>query len=174
MHAVMPLETLFMNPNPPVERSKSILSRFSIPLATRSAKIFDFDIEPEHPLKIHKPGDTVKGDIALHVSKGFDITHLTVSLHGFARVFKHQAASGDQKNVPDQLINGRGSHGFEYHGNGLASLFQDEQPLCGSGFLKKQNYRFGFELQFPAYSLPSALEVCRILQAQECGWLMIL
>ncbi|KAK5952782.1 ph-response sensor protein [Knufia fluminis] len=154
----MPLETLFANPTPPVERSKSILSRFSSPLTKRSGKIFDFEIEPEHPHKTYKPGDSVKGQIVLSVFKGFEITHLTISLHGFARVFKHQATPGDHKNVPEQLVNGKGSHGFEYHGNGLASLFQDEQALCGSGFLKKQVYKFGFELQFPSYSLPSTIE----------------
>jgi len=166
MDTVMPLETLFMNPNRPVERYRSILSCFSSPLSKRSAKIFDFDIEPEHPHKTYRPGDIVTGDIVLSVSKGFDITHLTISLHGFARVFKHQAVPGDQKNVPEQLSNGRGTHGFEYHGNGLASLFQKEQVLCSSGFLKKQKYKFGFELQFPDYSLPSTIEVCRFLRVQ--------
>lgn len=158
----MPLETLFMNSAPSVERSKSVFARFSSPLTKRSTKIFDFEIEPEHPHKTYKPGDNLKGQIVLSVFKGFEVTHLTISLHGFARVFKHQVTPGDQKNVPEQLINGKGSHGFEYHGNGLASLFQDERTLCGSGFLKKQVYKFGFELRFPSYSLPSTIEVCSI------------
>ncbi|KAK5100355.1 ph-response sensor protein [Lithohypha guttulata] len=153
----MPFESLFTNPNPPVERSKSILSRFSNPLTTRAAKLFDLEIHPEHPHKTYRPGDSVKGQITLSVFKGFDITHLAISLHGYARVFKHQCTPGEAKIPPDQLINGKGSHGFEYFGNGTASLFQDEQVLCGSGFLKKQVYKFGFELQFPAYSLPSTL-----------------
>ena len=96
----------------------------------------------------------------LSVFKGFEITHLTISLHGYAQVFKNQCTPGEAKNAPEQLINGKGSHGFEYHGNGVLSLFQDEQALCGSGFLKRQVYKFGFELQFPSYSLPSTIEVC--------------
>lgn len=160
MAQVMPLESLLVNPNPAVTRSKSILARLSNPLAKRSTKIFDFEIEPEHPHKTYRPGDSVKGTIVLSVFKGFDITHLAISLHGYARVFKHQCTPGEAKTAPEVLINGRGSHGFEYLGNGLASLFQDEQVLCGSGFLKKQVYKFGFELQFPDYSLPSTLEAC--------------
>lgn len=160
MAQVMPPESLLANPNPVITRSKSILARFANPLAKRSAKIFDFDIEPEHPHKIYRPSDVVRGNVLLSVLKGFDITHLVISLHGHARVFKHQCAPGEAKTAPEVLINGKGSHGFEYLGNGLASLFQDEQILCGSGFLKRQVYKFGFELQFPGHSLPSTLEVC--------------
>lgn len=139
--------------------SKSILSRFSSPLTKRSAKIFDFEIETEHPHKTYRPGDQVQGQVILSVFKGFDITHLTISLHGYAQVFKHSCTPGEAKVTPEQLLNGKGSHGFEYFGNGLASLFQDEQILCGSGFLKKQVYKFGFNLQFPDESLPGTIEV---------------
>lgn len=159
MHAVMPLDSLLTNPNPQVERSRSILSLFSNPLSKRTAKFFDLEIEPEHPHKTFRPGDVVKGTVALSVFKGFDITHLTILLHGYARVFKHQCSPREAKTTPEQLINGKGSRGFEYYGNGLASLFQDERTLCGSGFLKKQVYKFEFELQFPPHSLPSTIEV---------------
>ena len=155
---VMPHESS-PNESSPVERGKSILSRLSSPLTKRSAKLFDFEIQPEHPHKVFGPGDSVKGKIVLKVYKGLEITHLAVSLHGYARVFKHQCAPGERKNAPEQLINGKGSHGFEYFGNGLASLFQDELILCGSGFLKTQKYEFEFELQFPAQSLPSTINV---------------
>lgn len=138
---------------------RSILSRFPNPLAKRNTKNFDFEIQPEELYKIYKPGDRVRGHITLHVFKGFEITHLTISLHGYARVFKHQLGPSEKKDTPDILVNGKGTHGFEYHGNGLASLFQDEQTLCGSGFLKKQDYRFEFELHFPCYSLPSTIKV---------------
>ncbi|KAI9880007.1 MAG: ph-response sensor protein, partial [Watsoniomyces obsoletus] len=47
---------------------------------------------------------------------------------------------------------------FEYHGNGVASLFQEEQVLCGNGFLKKTVYKFAFELKFPAKSMPSTID----------------
>ena len=60
--------------------------------------------------------------------------------------------------VADCLVNGKGSRGFEYHGNGVASLFQAEQVLCGSGFLKKTVYKFAFELQFPSKSMPSTID----------------
>lgn len=155
----MPPESIFNNSSPTVERSKSILSRFSSPLSKRSAKVFELEIEPEHPHKTYRPGDSVRGQIILRVFKGFDITHLTISLHGYARVFKNQCTPREANNLPEQLVNGKGSHGFEYFGNGLASLFQDEQVLCGSGFLKKQEYKFGFELQFPATNLPSSIVV---------------
>ena len=154
----MPLESFLSDLNPPIERSKSILAKISSPFAKRSTKTFDFDIDLEHPHKTFRPGEVVKGSISLSVFKGFEITHLTVALHGWARVFKHQCTAAEVKAVPDQLVNGQGSHGFEYHGNGIASLFQDEQALCGTGFLKKQVYKFGFELQFPACSLPGTLE----------------
>lgn len=158
MVTVMPLDEPSTSRSPPPGRSRSLLSRLSSPLSKRSSKIFEFEIEPEHPHKTYRPGEVVNGHVVLSVFKGFDITHLTVSLHGYARVFKHQCAPGENKNPPDQLINGKGTHGFQYHGSGLASLFQDEQALCGSGFLKRQVYKFGFELQFPSCSLPSTIE----------------
>lgn len=139
--------------------SRSLLSRFSNSLSKRSTKLFDLEIEPEHPHKTYRPGDIVTGQIVLSVFKGFDITHLTISLHGYARVFKTQCSPREAKSAPEQLLNGKGSHGFEYFGNGLASLFQDEHTLCGSGFLKKQVYKFGFKLQFPSHSMPSTIEV---------------
>ncbi len=100
----------------------------------------------------------MKGHLVLTVLKGFDITHLVVALHGYAKVYKHQIAPGDKAPVQDRVINGKGSKGFEYHGNGLASLFQEEQVLCGNGFLKKQVYKFAFEMHFPAKSMPSTIE----------------
>lgn len=165
----MPLDTLFTNPSPDVPRSKSILSRFSNPLK-HARNMFELAIEPEDPFKIYTAGETVKGHIVLTVTKGFDITHLVVSLHGYAKVFKHQITTGDGLLPSDHIINGKGSRGFEYHGNGLASLFQEEQVLCGSGFLKKQVYKFAFELQFPAKSMPSTIDfergtVCYMISA---------
>lgn len=155
----MPPNSTSNDTNAPGEQPKSFLSRFSSPLSKRSAKIFELEIEPEHPHKIYRPGDSVRGQVVLTVFKGFDITHLTISLHGYARVFKNQCTPREANDLPDQLVNGKGSHGFEYFGNGLASLFQDEQTLCGSGFLKKQVYKFGFDLQFPTASLPSSMVV---------------
>lgn len=154
----MPLETLFTNPNPPVSRSKSVLSHFKNPLSKHSRNLADFFIEPENPWRTYSPGDNVKGNVVLVVARGFDVTHLVVSLHGFAKVYKHRVIPGEEAPAAEILASGKGSRGFEYHGNGLASLFQDEIVLCGSGFLKKQIYKFGFELEFPEKNLPSSID----------------
>ena len=154
----MPLETLFTNPNPPVSRSRSVLSRFKNPLSKHSRNLADFFVEPENPWKTYSPGDVVKGNVVLVVARGFDVTHLVVALHGFAKVYKHRVVPGEGVPAAEVLANSKGSRGFEYHGNGLASLFQDEVVLCGSGFLKKQIYKFGFELEFPVKSLPSSID----------------
>lgn len=155
----MPLETLFTNPEPPVSRSRSILSFFSNPLGKHTRNIFELTIEPEDPFRIYSPGQTVKGHVSLSVTKGFDITHLVVSLHGYAKVYKHQIPPGEGVSAPEGLISGQGSRGVQYYGNGLLSLFQQEQILCGNGFLKKQMYKFAFEIPFPAKSLPSTIDV---------------
>ena len=119
--------------------------------------MFELAIEVDDPFRVYSAGDTVKGHIVLTVTKGFDITHLVVSLHGYAKVFKHQVTNGEGLSTGDFILNGKGSRGFEYYGNGLASLFQQEQILCGGGFLKKQVYKFAFELEFPAKSMPSTI-----------------
>ncbi|KEF52624.1 uncharacterized protein A1O9_11467 [Exophiala aquamarina CBS 119918] len=154
----MPLETLLTNPNKPVPRSRSILSYFSNPLANHARNMFDLVIEPEDPFRVYSPGQTVKGHITLTVTKGFDITHLIIALHGYAKVYKHQVTANDAVPSAELLMTGRGPRNFEYHGNGLASLFQNEQVLCGNGFLKKQVYKFAFEVAFPNKSLPSTIE----------------
>jgi len=154
----MPLESLLSNPNPEVPRSRSILSRLSSPLSKHARNTFDFAIELADEFKKYSPGETVKGHIVLTVSKGFDITHLVVALQGYARVYRHQN-NGEAPPPPEILLDSRGTSGPEYHGNGLVSLFQDEKTLCGSGFLKKQIYRFAFELRFPSKGLPSAIDV---------------
>ncbi|KIV94564.1 hypothetical protein PV10_02319 [Exophiala mesophila] len=154
----MPLETLLTNPNPPVPRSRSILSYFSNPLSKHARNMFELVIEPEDPFRVYAPGQTVKGHIALTVTKGFDITHLVVALHGYAKVYKHQVTTGEPPPTAELLMTGKGPRSFEYHGNGLASLFQNEQVLCGNGFLKKQVYRFAFEVPFPTKGLPSTID----------------
>lgn len=120
--------------------------------------MFELSIEPEDAFKVYSPGESVKGHIVLTVLKGFDITHLVVGLHGYARVYRNQVTPGEGHPLAEAIVNGKGSRGFEYHGSGLLSLFQEEQVLCGSGFLKKQVYKFAFELKFPERSLPSTIE----------------
>ncbi len=154
----MPFESLLTNPNPTVPRPRSILSFLSNPLGKHARNMFDIAIEPEDPFRTYSPGQTVKGHISLTVSKGFDITHLVVALHGYVKVYKHQISPGEGVPTPDGLL-GQGSRGVQYHGNGLASLFQQEQTLCGNGFLKKHVYKFAFEIPFPTKGLPSTIDV---------------
>ena len=154
----MPLETLFSNPLPAISPSRSIISRITSPLAKRNRNISEFIVEPDHPYKVYSPGELVKGHVLLNVAKGFDVTHLVTCLHGYAKVYKNQVVPGEgnlANGIPD--IRG-GNQEVEYRGNGLVSLFQDEVALCGDGFLKKGKYKFGFELEFPAKSLPSSID----------------
>ncbi len=155
----MPLESLLVNPNPPVPRARSLLSFFTSPFSKNARNLFDLAVEPEDPFRVYSPGQPVKGFVVLTVIKGFEITHLTISLHGYAKVNKHQRLPGEGLPASEGLVNGKGTRGFQYHGNGLATLFQTEQVLCGDGFLKKQVYRFAFEVPFPATDLPSAIDV---------------
>jgi len=157
----MPLETLLTNPNPSVPRPRSILSRFANPLSQHARNVFELAVEPEDRFRIYSPGQLVKGHVVLTVLKGFDITHLVVALHGYAKVYKHQIAPGEGLPALESLVQAKGTRGVEYHGNGLASLFQEEQVLCGSGFLKKQVYKFAFEIPFPPRNIPSAIDVSR-------------
>jgi arrestin-related trafficking adapter 9 len=156
----MPLESLLTNPNPPLSKPRSILSFFSNPLGKHNRNVFDIAIEPEDSFRTYSPGQTVKGHVTLTALKGFDITHLVVSLHGYAKVYKHQIPPGEGVPAPEGLANGKGTRGVQYNGNGLVSLFQHEQVLCGSGFLKKSVYKFAFEVPFPSKDLPSTIDVC--------------
>jgi hypothetical protein len=159
----MPVETLFSNPLPATPPPRSIISRITSPLAKRGRNIANFSIEPEHQWKTYGPGDLVKGNILLTVIKGFDVIHLVTCLHGYAKVYKHQVVPGESV-MADGILDIRGGNqGVEYRGNGLVSFFQDEVALCGDGFLKKGIYKFGFELEFPAKSLPSSIDVSLIL-----------
>lgn len=158
----MPLETLFSHPNPTVSRSRSLLNRLKNPIGKHSRNGCELEIELENPWKTYFPGEIVKGHVVVTAVKGFDITHLVVALHGYIKVYKNLVVPGDGIPEHDLLVEGKGDSGFEYHGRGLASLFQDEIVLCGAGFLKRQIYKFGFELEFPRRSLPSSIEVTKI------------
>ncbi len=92
----------------------------------------------------------------LTVIKPVRITHLTVCLHGFVRVFKHR--NGAKEPLLDFSASGN-SNKSQYFGNGHASLFQDEQVLCGVGRLDVGVYEFNFELEFPKEGLPSSIDV---------------
>lgn len=86
--------------------------------------------------------------------KPIRVTHLTVALRGFVRVYKSPNAANEP--VPDSASEGVSQ--FRYLGNGYASLFRDEQVLCADGRLEAGKYEFNFELLFPENGLPSSIE----------------
>ncbi len=94
----------------------------------------------------------------LTVVKPIRLTHLTVCLHGFVRVFKSPNAANEP--LPDLgLTASNNPRKSQYFGNGHASLFQDEITLCGEGRLDVGVYEFNFELEFPKKGLPSSVDV---------------
>lgn len=136
-----------------------ILSRIRSPFTSKSRNITDFAIEPDEPHKQYSPGDVVTGNVRLRVHKPIRVTHIAVCLHGFAQVYRHPGApdEGPRANSA-QLGSGRGKKSGEYHGNGFASLFEDEVVLCGDGRLAEGAYQFNFELEFPDRDLPSSID----------------
>lgn len=85
-------------------------------------------------------------------------THLVVALHGFVRVLKDPAGSRKGRDIT-ALPQGGNSSRPQYHGNGFASLFQDEQVLSGEGRLDPGRFEFRFDLVFPDKGLPSSIDV---------------
>jgi hypothetical protein len=145
-------------PQPP-PRLDAEYSRAS-PFATKSRSITDFYIQPDHPHKQYSPGDLVTGSVRLRVLRPTRVTHVVVSLHGYAQVFKNPGSPGEGfRATPNYLGTGRGKKSAEYFGNGFASLFEDELVLCGDGRLAEGAYQFNFELEFPNTDLPSSIDV---------------
>jgi len=72
-------------------------------------------------------------------------------------VFKHPSEVNDP--LPAENGVSGSSRKTQYFGNGHASLFQDEQTLCGEGRLDAGVYEFGFDLEFPRKGLPSSIDV---------------
>lgn len=104
-------------------------------------------------------GDHVRGSVILVIVKPVRITHLTVALSGYVRVHKDPALGAKAQSVTPSLLPQGSSERPEFHGNGLASLFQDEQVLSGDGRLDAGKYEFGFDLVFPSKGLPSSIDV---------------
>ena|SRR3569833_317056 len=138
--------------------SRSFLSRLAFPIRSRARNIADFHIRPAEPHRKYAAGDHVQGSVVLTVVKAIRITHLTVTLHGFIRVYKNPNAAANEQ--PSGSIERPGTSGFQYFGNGHASLFQDEQVLSADGKLEPGRYEFGFDLEFPSKGLPSSIDVC--------------
>ncbi|KAK3695008.1 hypothetical protein B0T22DRAFT_477710 [Podospora appendiculata] len=141
--------------------SRSIFKRFSLlPLRSRARHIADFHIRPLEPHRKYNAGDHVQGAVILTVVKPLRITHLTVSLHGYVRVYKNPGAPSN-----DPIINPAETAAIasragrtRWYNNGYASLFQDEQVLSSDGRLEPGRYEFNFDLLFPAKDLPSSID----------------
>jgi arrestin-related trafficking adapter 9 len=137
-----------------VGRSSSFFARFGLPIRSRTRNLADFHIRPNEPHRNYSAGDLVRGAVILTVIKPIRITHLTVTLHGFVRVFKGPVVA-EATTSPVLPTAGR----VQYHGHGHVSLFQDEQVLSGEGRLEPGKYEFNFELVFPSKGLPSSIDV---------------
>ncbi|CAF3589849.1 hypothetical protein SNK05_001199 [Fusarium graminearum] len=137
------------------------LSRFSLPLSlplrNRNRNVTDFHIRAEEPHRRYSAGDNVRGAVVIVIVKPVRITHLTVSLHGYVRVLKDPTSVAKAQGTVVLPQNGDAARP-RYHGNGLASLFQDEQVLSGEGRLEPGRYEFGFDLLFPDKGLPSSID----------------
>jgi len=142
---------------PSASSTRSLFSRLTSPLKKHARNLIDFQIEPDEPHRQYSPGDLVRGAVILAVVKPVRVTHLTVCLHGIVRVFKHPNGANEPLPAAGPLAS---TSKTQYFGNGHASLFQDEQTLCGEGRLEPAEYRFNFELEFPSKGLPSSIDVC--------------
>lgn len=139
---------------------RRILSRIASPFAAKSRSVAEFYVEVHDPHKQHSPGDVVTGSVKLRIAKAIRISHLVVCLHGYAQVYKTPGSPGEGFRANSGYLGtGRGKKSGEYFGNGFASLFEDELPLCGEGRLNEGSYQFEFELQFPDKDLPSSIDV---------------
>ncbi|KAI0385754.1 hypothetical protein F5Y04DRAFT_156105 [Hypomontagnella monticulosa] len=136
----------------------SLFSRLTSPLRSRTRNLADFHIRLQDPHRQYSAGDHIRGHVILSVVKPVRITHLTVALHGYVRVYKHAGAGAQLTPVNPAIISHERSRSLRYYGNGLASLFQDEQVLCGEGRLKPTRFEFEFDLIFPSKGLPSSID----------------
>ena len=140
--------------------SRFSLRRFALPIRSRTRYLADFHIQPADPHRKYAVGDHVEGHVILTVVKAVRITHLTVALHGFVRVYKSPNAPSEATSNPTEVPTGDTGKKFKYFGHGHASLFQDEQVLSADGKLEPGTYKFGFDLMFPSKGLPSSIDVC--------------
>ncbi|KAI1171203.1 hypothetical protein F4777DRAFT_68163 [Nemania sp. FL0916] len=135
----------------------SFFSRLAAPLRSRSRNLADFHVRLKEPHRQYSAGDHVQGFVILSVVKPIRVTHLTVALHGYVRAFKNASAAAQLATANPAIISHGGRSG-RYHGNGHASLFQDEIVLCGEGRLQASRWEFEFDLQFPDLELPSSID----------------
>ncbi|TLS29585.1 hypothetical protein PpBr36_01135 [Pyricularia pennisetigena] len=136
--------------------SRSLISRLFSRSKTRH--ITDFHVRPVDPHRKYAKGDHVTGAVVLTVLRPIRITHLTVALHGFVKVFKSPNAAHEATINTAQVASGV-TNRTRYLGNGLASLFQDEQVLSADGKLEAGRYEFNFDLVFPSkVNLPTSID----------------
>ncbi len=147
------------SPSPLASTGRSLLSRLTSPLKARTRNLTEFHIRPDEPYRKYAPGDLVRGAVILKVDKPIRLTHLTVCLHGFVRVFKNPNAANEPFSDLG-LTASSNPRKSQYFGNGHASLFQDDQTLCGEGRLDIGVYEFNFELEFPQKGVPTSIDVC--------------
>lgn len=145
------------------QRSKrSITSKFSSFLSSKSSHINAFSIELDEPLRQHGPGETVKGTVVLNVAKPLGVTHVVACLYGYVQVFKnHSKHNAPPRGNSTRVATGQNKRWVsEYYGDGFASLFEEEVVLCGEGRLDPKLYHFRFEIDFPGdLALPSSIDV---------------
>lgn len=156
--------------SPLASTGRSLLSRLALPLKSRTPRnLTDFHIRLLEPHRQYSPGDLVEGAVVLTVVKPIRLTHLTVCLHGFVRVFKHANGANEPLPMNSGLTASSNPKKSQYFGNGHASLFQDEVTLCGEGRLEAGIYEFKFELDFPKKDLPTSIDVSPafVLQLHE-------
>lgn len=145
--------------SPKPKASRSLFSRLKSPLSSKSRNYTEFYIQSDDPHRQYAPGDIISGTVIIKIIKPLRITHLVVSLHGYAQVFKNPNAPGDAyKNYCATVGSGKGKKAGSYFGNGFVSLFEDEVVLCGEGRLSEGVYHFNFELEFPSKGLPSSID----------------
>ncbi|KAK1241537.1 hypothetical protein MKX08_001511 [Trichoderma sp. CBMAI-0020] len=127
------------------------------PLRSRNRSVADFHVRCDEPHRKYNAGDHVHGAVSISAVKSVRYTHLVVALHGFVRVLKDPAGSRKGRDIT-ALPQGGSSSRPQYHGNGFASLFQDEQVLSGEGRLDPGRFEFRFDLVFPDKGLPSSID----------------
>lgn len=139
--------------------SRRVFSALASPFKSKPRAVADFSVELDHPHKRYLPGEVVKGSVRLRVVKPVRVQHVTVCLRGFVQVYRNPNSPGDShKGSGAYFAGGRAKKsGGEYFGNGYASLFEDEEVLCGDGRLAEGAYQFNFELDFPDRDLPSSI-----------------
>ncbi|KAK4230477.1 putative pH-response regulator protein palF/rim-8 [Podospora fimiseda] len=136
---------------------RSFFSRFSLPLRSRARNITDFHIRPAEPHRKYAAGDHVRGAVILTVVKPVRITHLTVALHGYMRVYKGPNVPANEPIINPSEVHGRNAR-QRHHNLGRLNLFEDEQILSADGKLEPCRYEFNFDLLFPSKGLPSSID----------------